>query len=216
MTYSSSRSTLDRRPRGRRPVEVPRRRRGGAVGEAGVRAVATQAFANVTYGPDALHAVAAGRSASEVLERLVAADALREQRQLGIVAAPAARRPTGGSASRGRVPDRARVHGAGQHPGWRGGRRRAGGHLPRGRPLVPRGSSSPASPPRTRPAAIDAGASRRRSSWSAPVAVRRRQRSLGRPPCRRPRRPDRRGSRASSTSTAVPGPAGRLRPRTTR
>ncbi len=60
---------------------------------AGIGAIATQSFANVTYGPDGLAALAAGASATEALDRLVAADPLREQRQAGIVDA------LGGSAS---------------------------------------------------------------------------------------------------------------------
>jgi uncharacterized Ntn-hydrolase superfamily protein len=52
---------------------------------AGVGAVATQSFANVTYGPDGLAALDAGASAQETLDRLVTADSLREQRQAGIV-----------------------------------------------------------------------------------------------------------------------------------
>jgi uncharacterized Ntn-hydrolase superfamily protein len=52
---------------------------------AGVGAVATQAFANVAYGPDALAALASGAAATEALDRLVAADALSAQRQVGIV-----------------------------------------------------------------------------------------------------------------------------------
>jgi uncharacterized Ntn-hydrolase superfamily protein len=52
---------------------------------AGVGAIATQAFANVAYGPDGLHGLRAGHSANEVLARLVAEDPLREQRQVGIV-----------------------------------------------------------------------------------------------------------------------------------
>jgi uncharacterized Ntn-hydrolase superfamily protein len=52
---------------------------------AGVGAVATQSFANVRYGPDGLAALAAGASAQEALERLVASDKLREQRQAGVV-----------------------------------------------------------------------------------------------------------------------------------
>jgi uncharacterized Ntn-hydrolase superfamily protein len=52
---------------------------------AGVGAIATQSFANVAYGPDGLHGLRAGHSASEVLERLIAGDPLREQRQAGIV-----------------------------------------------------------------------------------------------------------------------------------
>ena len=53
--------------------------------KAGVGAVATQSFANVTYGPDGLAMLAAGASAKEALDRLVGADALRSQRQAGIV-----------------------------------------------------------------------------------------------------------------------------------
>jgi uncharacterized Ntn-hydrolase superfamily protein len=52
---------------------------------AGVGAVATQSFANVTYGPDGLALLASGMHAQEALDRLVAADALRAQRQAGIV-----------------------------------------------------------------------------------------------------------------------------------
>lgn len=61
--------------------------------QAGVGAVATQSFANVTYGPGALTRMASGMSAAQVLERLVRADPLRSQRQVGIVDAH------GGSAS---------------------------------------------------------------------------------------------------------------------
>lgn len=52
---------------------------------AGVGAVATQAFANAAYGPDGLGLLQDGLSAGEALARLVAADSLRETRQLGIV-----------------------------------------------------------------------------------------------------------------------------------
>ena len=52
---------------------------------AGVGAVATQSFANVTYGPDGLALLAGGVHAQEALDRLVAADPLRSQRQAGIV-----------------------------------------------------------------------------------------------------------------------------------
>jgi uncharacterized Ntn-hydrolase superfamily protein len=52
---------------------------------AGVGAVATQSFANVNYGPAGLDLLAAGASAQDALDRLVGADALREQRQVGIV-----------------------------------------------------------------------------------------------------------------------------------
>ena len=53
--------------------------------KAGVGAVATQSFANVGYGPDGLALLAEGASAEDALARLVAADALRDQRQAGIV-----------------------------------------------------------------------------------------------------------------------------------
>ncbi len=50
-----------------------------------VGAVATQALANYTYGPDGLALLAEGMSAAEVIERLVSADDGRDQRQLGVV-----------------------------------------------------------------------------------------------------------------------------------
>ncbi len=48
-------------------------------------AIATQAFANVAYGPDGLALLAKRLPAQAVLDNLVAADALRDQRQAGIV-----------------------------------------------------------------------------------------------------------------------------------
>jgi uncharacterized Ntn-hydrolase superfamily protein len=53
--------------------------------EAGVGAVATQAYANPRYGPDGLALLRGGVSAAEAVERLVAADPGRDERQLGIV-----------------------------------------------------------------------------------------------------------------------------------
>jgi uncharacterized Ntn-hydrolase superfamily protein len=53
--------------------------------EAGVGAVATQALANVTYGPDGLEALASGSGAEAVLAGLTGADDGRSERQLGIV-----------------------------------------------------------------------------------------------------------------------------------
>ena len=53
--------------------------------KAGVGAIATQAFANVEYGPQGLTALTEGLSASEALAQLLAADDQREQRQAGIV-----------------------------------------------------------------------------------------------------------------------------------
>lgn len=52
----------------------------------GVGALATQAFANLAYRDAGLRLLAAGRSAAETLGELTAADALREQRQAGVVA----------------------------------------------------------------------------------------------------------------------------------
>ena len=52
---------------------------------AGVGAIATQAFANVAYGPDGLALLADGHPADEALQRLVAADDQREHRQVGVV-----------------------------------------------------------------------------------------------------------------------------------
>ena len=52
---------------------------------AGVGAVATQALANVTYGPDGLKLLADGASAAQAIESLTAADDGRDHRQLGIV-----------------------------------------------------------------------------------------------------------------------------------
>jgi uncharacterized Ntn-hydrolase superfamily protein len=56
-------------------------------------AIATQAYANPRYGPDGLALLREGLSATEVVERLVAGDEGRDQRQLGVVDA------NGGSAS---------------------------------------------------------------------------------------------------------------------
>ena len=50
-----------------------------------VGAIATQAYANPRYGPEGLDLLRSGCSATEVVERLTAADAGRAERQLGIV-----------------------------------------------------------------------------------------------------------------------------------
>jgi uncharacterized Ntn-hydrolase superfamily protein len=52
---------------------------------AGVGAIATQAFVNVSYGPDGLSLLERGLSAQEVVDRLTSADAGRDHRQLGVV-----------------------------------------------------------------------------------------------------------------------------------
>ncbi len=53
--------------------------------EAGVGAVATQAFVNPTFGPRGLRLLAEGLSAQEALDALIASDEGREHRQLHIV-----------------------------------------------------------------------------------------------------------------------------------
>jgi uncharacterized Ntn-hydrolase superfamily protein len=50
-----------------------------------VGAVATQAYANPSYGPNGLALLHDGLSASEVVERLTAEDENRDERQLGVV-----------------------------------------------------------------------------------------------------------------------------------
>jgi uncharacterized Ntn-hydrolase superfamily protein len=53
--------------------------------QASVGALATQALANVKYGPDGLELLRQGLEASEVVRRLTQADAQRDHRQLGVV-----------------------------------------------------------------------------------------------------------------------------------
>jgi uncharacterized Ntn-hydrolase superfamily protein len=53
--------------------------------KAGVGAIATQSYANVTYGPDGLELLAKGKSARETVETLTSADGNKQRRQLGIV-----------------------------------------------------------------------------------------------------------------------------------
>jgi uncharacterized Ntn-hydrolase superfamily protein len=62
-----------------------------AQAEAG--AVATQAFANIPYGPDGLRLLADGATAQETIDRLTGADADFQERQIGVVDA------AGGSAT---------------------------------------------------------------------------------------------------------------------
>lgn len=52
---------------------------------AGAGAVATQALANLAYGPEGLALLAAGRSAAEVVETLTGSDEGRDDRQVGVV-----------------------------------------------------------------------------------------------------------------------------------
>lgn len=53
--------------------------------QAGVGAIASQAFGNTTFGPRGLARLARNRSPQKVLDELLAADPGREQRQVGIV-----------------------------------------------------------------------------------------------------------------------------------
>src|SRR5258708_34764471 len=55
---------------------------------AGVGAVATQAWANTSYGPRALDLLAAGKSPEEAIAALPGADDRPQQRQVGIASAP--------------------------------------------------------------------------------------------------------------------------------
>jgi uncharacterized Ntn-hydrolase superfamily protein len=50
-----------------------------------VGAIASQAFANLSYGPRGLDLLASGSSARDVVQRLTSQDELREQRQVGVV-----------------------------------------------------------------------------------------------------------------------------------
>lgn len=53
--------------------------------KAGVGAIATQSYANTTFGPTGLELLAKGLAPQEVLDELLAADEGREHRQVGIV-----------------------------------------------------------------------------------------------------------------------------------
>src|SRR5215469_15260225 len=55
-----------------------------------VGAIATQAYANPSYGPNGLTLLREGLSASEVVERLTSEDDGRDHRQVGIVDAQGA------------------------------------------------------------------------------------------------------------------------------
>ena len=53
--------------------------------EAGVGAIATQSYANTTFGPNGLKLLKSGLSAEQTLERLITDDSGRATRQIGIV-----------------------------------------------------------------------------------------------------------------------------------
>jgi uncharacterized Ntn-hydrolase superfamily protein len=56
-----------------------------AWGRAGAGAIATQAWANLSYGPNGLSLLSSGRSSDDVVRELTEADDGRAQRQLGVV-----------------------------------------------------------------------------------------------------------------------------------
>src|ERR1700739_4948879 len=62
-----------------------------------VGAIATQAYANPSYGPNGLALLREGSSASEVVELLLAEDEGRDERQLGVVDASGAAAAATGS-----------------------------------------------------------------------------------------------------------------------
>jgi uncharacterized Ntn-hydrolase superfamily protein len=68
---------------------------------AGVGAVATQGGTRVEYGPDLLDLLAKGVSPKEALDRVVAADADRERRQVGVIAVDGRSAQWTGSGQRG-------------------------------------------------------------------------------------------------------------------
>ena len=53
--------------------------------QAGVGGIATQAWANLSYGPEGLRLLSGGTPADEVVRRLVEPDEHRQQRQMGVV-----------------------------------------------------------------------------------------------------------------------------------
>ena len=86
MTYSLVACDLERREWGV-AVQSKFLAVGAAVpyAQAEVGAIATQALANLRYGPEGLALLREGRSADEVLQRLVGGDPGRDHRQLGVV-----------------------------------------------------------------------------------------------------------------------------------
>src|SRR5213594_2143744 len=53
--------------------------------KAGVGAIATQSYANTSYGPNGLTMLAEGKSAGEVIKALTEADNDKDHRQVGII-----------------------------------------------------------------------------------------------------------------------------------
>lgn len=89
MTFSIVAADLDAQPSAEWGVAVASKFLAvGAVvpfARAGIGAIATQAFANIAYGPDGLHLLRRGLDAQGVVDSLTRADDMRAQRQLGVV-----------------------------------------------------------------------------------------------------------------------------------
>ena len=171
--------------------------------EAEVGAVATQAHANVRYGPDGLAMLRQGFAAEEVVAALTDGDTGRDHRQLGVVDSEGGSATYTGAAclewAGGR--DRSRLCGAGQHPRLTGDGRGARAHV---RGDAPAGLWPSAFWPRwrppSRPAAIAGVSSRPRSSWPARVEATRASTSPSTcaPTTTRSRSPSSRGSMPST------------------
>ena len=134
---------------------------------ADVGAVATQALANVAYGPDGLELLRSGLSAEDVVARLTEADDGRDDRQLGVVDPRRARGDVHGAGlSRlGGREDGPGVRDAGEHPRVRGDRGRARERL-RGERAAARGAASGGLAAAQLAEGTGAASSRRRS-WSS-------------------------------------------------
>ncbi len=94
-------------------------------------AIATQSYANTSFGPRGLELLAQGLSAAETLDRLLAADEGREQRQVGIIDREGHAATFTGSACHAWAGGLTRIElcGAGQYSGERGDGGSAGGRI---------------------------------------------------------------------------------------
>ena len=137
--------------------------------EANVGAVATQSYANPSYGPDGLRLLRDGLSAEDTVARLTDADEGRDQRQLGIVDGQGGAATYTGTGCHDWAGGRtgAVLRRAGEHPRLRRHRRRARGDIRGdGRTAARRAARSTASPPPRRRAETSEASSRRPCSWS--------------------------------------------------
>ena len=133
-------------------------------GGAEIGAIATQALANLSYGPNGLELLRSGLSAAETVARLTADDPLADQRQLAVVDAagrtanhtgPAVHGLEGSSAGRA-------LHRARQSARRPAGRRRDGRGVRPASNRMSAGACCSACRQGRRPEVIDAGWSRRR------------------------------------------------------